>query len=316
MSLSIIPLLISLISIIWSLPFILLPFFNYQIYKISNQKMVNFLNEIPKLSSINNNDTMEGWIIGKWYVGYINIIYTSQGDQKKELYLLTSNERFNNINKIKNSDNINLWEREGNYFSLQYYKRDFKIVDLIATQQQANIINNIIKFYKKNKYNIVLLHGKKGTGKSMIPLLLAKKLHLYNKKINNAYNINLCDTFKPTDPGDNFISLYNKINPTKKSPLIVVIEEFDIMIHKIHEGNILNHKYITININDKTSWNQFFDRFDRKYYPWVIIILTSNVSPDIINSLDPSYIRPGRITQIFETTEETTPKTTLLTYNN
>ena len=41
-----------------------------------------------------------------------------------------------------------------------------------------------------------------------------------------------------------------------------------------------------------------------------------NYISDIINSLDPSYIRPGRITQIFETTKETTPKITLLKYNN
>jgi hypothetical protein len=82
--------------------------------------------------------------------------------------------------------------------------------------------------------------------------------------------------------------------------LIVVLEEFDIIISKIHFGTITQHKSLPSNIYDKTSWNQFFDRFDRRYYPWVILVLTSNVKPEVIDSLDPSYIRNGRINKVFE----------------
>ena len=73
------------------------------------------------------------------------------------------------------------------------------------------------------------------------------------------------------------------IEPTKESPLIVVLEEFDIIISKIHFGTITPHKSLPSNIYDKTSWNQFFDRFDRRYYPWVILVLTSNVKPEVID---------------------------------
>ena len=55
-------------------------------------------------------------------------------------------------------------------------------------------------------------------------------------------------------------------------------------------------------IHDKTSWNQFFDRFDRKYYPYIIIIMTTNEIPDYINKMDLSYIRDGRVNQIFHVT--------------
>ena len=134
----------------------------------------------------------------------------------------------------------------------------------------------------------------KGCGKSMIPLLLGKAITKKDQEVH------FCDTFKPTDPGDQFSNLYNLIEPTKESPLIVVLEEFDIIISKIHFGTITQHKSMPANIFDKTSWNQFFDRFDRRYYPWVILVLTSNVKPEVIESLDPSYIRNGRINKVFE----------------
>lgn len=127
----------------------------------------------------------------------------------------------------------------------------------------------------------------------MISILLGKAI---TKKDQEA---NFCDTFMPTDPGDQFSNLYNQIEPTKESPLIVVLEEFDIIISRIHYGKITQHKSMPSNIYDKTSWNQFFDRFDRRYYPWVILILTSNVKPDVIDNLDPSYIRDGRINKVF-----------------
>lgn len=300
----------STIAIGWSLPFILCPLVGFQFYKVSSQKLTKLLNKLPKVSSINNNDSMEGWIVGKWYIGYILITRSSQGEPTKELYLLCPKLWFENTCKeIETQDDkpskenklikINLWEREGNYFHLHYSKRNWDITRFESREHQSDIIKQIIDFYETNRYSVVLLHGEKGTGKSMIPMLLAKSLAEANSS-NPQYKVGFCDTFKPTDPGDSFVSLYNKTNPEKDSPLIVVLEEFDIMIQQIHYGKISNHKYIPTNITDKPSWNLFFDRFDRKYYPWTILVLTSNVSPGVIDSLDPSYIREGRVNQTFE----------------
>lgn len=123
----------------------------------------------------------------------------------------------------------------------------------------------------------------------MIPLLLAKKMQTPTVKVN------FCDTFKPTDPGDLFNKLYNSVSPSKDSPLIVVLEEFDITLRRLHDNRIEDHKHIPKEVCDKASWNQFLDRFDRKYFPHVILVLTSNMSPDAINSMDSSYIRQGRV---------------------
>jgi len=164
-----------------------------------------------------------------------------------------------------------------------------------------------MEYYKKNRNAVILLHGEKGIGKSMIPILLAKEfanldVNKKNLDVEPDDIVSFCDTFNPTDPGDNFITLYNTSYPTKNTPLIIVFEEVDIIIKKIHNNNIERHKNSPIMIHDKTSWNQFFDRFDRKYYPYTIIIMTTNEIPDYINKMDLSYIRDGRVNQIFHVT--------------
>lgn len=105
----------------------------------------------------------------------------------------------------------------------------------------------------------------------------------------------LCDTFNPTDPGDDIGLIYSTIMPTEDRPLILVLEEFDILINKIHHNMIQPHKHIPIQIKDKTSWNTFFDRIDRGLYPNMIFILTSNIDPEYIDRLDKSYLRNGRV---------------------
>jgi hypothetical protein len=42
---------------------------------------------------------MEGWIIGKWYIGYIHIIQSQHGEPTKSLFLLCSKKWFDVINK-------------------------------------------------------------------------------------------------------------------------------------------------------------------------------------------------------------------------
>lgn len=271
------------------------------------------MNQLPSpTGSINNNEVLEGWIFGKWYLGYIQTTKGSHDETKKELYIVTSIRWFQNVTYSPDEDEteedssvvrtpilIHLWEREGTYFYLCYSRRCIDISRWDPTPEQVEITHHILSYYEEHRNSVVLLHGQLGTGKSMIPLLLAQRII----QTNPNHSVHFCDTFKPTDPGDSFNNLYNRVNPTSTSPLIVVLEEYDRMVDQIHHQKIMPHKHIPISIPDKPGWNQFLDRFDRRYYPWVIIVLTSNLAPDVINAWDPSYIRPGRVNQIFEVVE-------------
>jgi hypothetical protein len=191
--------------------------------------------------------------------------------------------------KNKKKSKIKFYERQGNFFWLTYNNRDINVEKYIPRDNQKEVISSLKKEYKKSSNVVSVIHGDPGSGKSMIPILLAKELNGY-----------LCDSYNPTEPGDDIAIIYNTIMPSIEKPLILVLEEFDIIIHRIHNNLIQSHKHIPIQVKDKTSWNTLLDRIDRGLYPNMFFLLTSNSDPIIIDKLDSSYLRKGRVTSRFE----------------
>ena len=122
----------------------------------------------------------------------------------------------------------------------------------------------------------------------MIAILLADK-----------YNSYYCNSLKPCEPGTRLADLYNEAEPSSDKPLVVVFEEFDEIIDEINKG-ILPHKTLPIFISNKNGWNQFLDEIGLGLYPYLILILTTNKSPEYIRNVDPSYIREGRVNLILK----------------
>lgn len=295
----------SCFSIIWTIPFILFIVFGIRLYKITNKRQISMVfTRIGKNSSYVEDLNPRGWIWGKYYIGYIieNTDSNKNALSKSyNIFILCSNKFFKELinpdSKIMkkyeeededDKDNlkgkIKFYERYGNYFWLEYKSREINAEYFIAKKNQKKIIEMIKDEYKKTKNNVSVIYGEPGCGKSMIPILLAKEMGGY-----------LCDSFNPTDPGDDIGLIYSTIMPTEEKPLIIVLEEFDIIINKIHHNLIPTHKHIPIQVKDKTSWNSLFDRLDRGLYPNVIILLTSNVNPEYVDKLDKSYLRQGRV---------------------
>ena len=48
--------------------------------------------------------------------------------------------------------------------------------------------------------------------------------------------------------------------------MILVFDEVDIILNRIHGNNIERHKHIPIEIYDKTSWNRFMDEINLGLY--------------------------------------------------
>jgi hypothetical protein len=291
----------SFLSFTWTIPFILFSFFKLSIYRIQGQTLQKIYKHV-KIATIWNNNDPEGWIIGFWYIGYIQKHNSFRGEQSKELYLLTYKKFYDYITKIDTKSNklqseldtksIQFYEREGQYVHLTYTFRTISLPKFIATGTQKYAIEQIIKVYKEKTQCTAILHGLPGTGKSMISLLLAQEL------ISDTNIVSLVDTFNPFEPGDQFNTLYNKVNPNEKKTFIVIIDEIDIHLKKIKDNSIVLHKYIPIQIKNKCDWTTFFDRFDRKiFYPYTIFIMTTNTEISKLETYldDPSYLRSNRI---------------------
>lgn len=149
---------------------------------------------------------------------------------------------------------------------------------------QDELFKEIMEFYNENKFCKVFISGAVNTGKSYFSYILARKLKCY-----------LCDSFNPTEPADNLSNLYTSKFLSGDKPLVLLIDEVDIIIKNIHEQKIVPHKHYPISVKDKMSWNSFLDKIDYGLYPNLILIFTSNLDRNQINKLDNSYLRDGRI---------------------
>jgi hypothetical protein len=185
------------------------------------------------------------------------------------------------------SNKIKKYTRTGSFKNFYYVPLT---IDVTAEPvgDQGPIVDSILDIYERQGRATVFIHGVTGAGKSTIGYLVAK-----------ALKGNYCNTFKPTDPGDSFPNLLSEIQNRSDSdtPLIIMLDEVNIMIHAIHEKKIENYRDMPVPVSDKVDWVNMFD--DLVFFKNIILIMTSNESKEAIDKLDPAYLRPGRIGRCF-----------------
>lgn len=281
--------ILSSIPYIWTFPFILSYFIGIRYYSISSQiESTRIKKKLKGIASIETETTPEGIIFGKWYIACVNGDDIKLITTKKIYESLIEDDMIENKKINKNISRITILSRIGNYNHLWYLKREHSIKILSPRKNQKEIITKIKDYYKLNMFCSVYIHGKPNSGKSSIGLILAQEL-----------KASFCNSFNPSEPGDQLSLIYNRSDPTEKKPLVLVIDEIDGILEKVHTNAILPHKNIPISIRDKAGWNLFFDNINLGLYPYLILILTSNKSENYINEMDTSYLRKGRIDFVF-----------------
>ena len=298
--------IIGSIGIIWSLPFILLQVFGIGTHVINDERKADVI--LRKLNGKVTSSLIRyqygefkpnGFFFSRQYIG---VIFEKQEDRRvvNVLYILTTKKILEGLMKDSNDEDdientndakieivvdttIKMYNRTGNFWHLGYEPADISFSEN-ARPDQSIIVNSIIKFYNEKQHCTSFISGQPGSGKTTIAYLLAKEL-----------NGSVCDSFKPTDPSDTIAELVKRVRPTKKNPLIILLDEIDVIIHKCHNNLITQHKISPIPVLDKTSINTFFDNTQR--IKNVIMILTSNKSKDTIDTEtgDNSYLRDRRV---------------------
>lgn len=282
------------LAIIWSLGFLLSALIGFRLQKVGGNKLRSFYPKIKWASIWTEEDLPDHWVMGKWFVGYIYTKETGQhGGETKTLYLFASTKWITgNVSESKSEEKEMAYDmlfRTGPYWRFHWEKISVGVPSVRPYKKQSVVIDQIMREFKKTQVATVLLYGPPKSGKSEVPRFLAAHLLSLGKQVT------LVDTHKPTDPNDSFSALYAHINPTPDKPLIVVIEEVDGIIDMMHKGEIKRHEHLHIQITSKPDWNTWLDRFDRKIFKNVILIMTSNKPIEYFDALDPSYFRKGRI---------------------
>jgi hypothetical protein len=182
--------------------------------------------------------------------------------------------------------NINILQREGNFYNLSYKTKKRQIEKMTPTPKQLKVVNAVKRLVADQNRAVVFVHGAPGSGKSILAALLAIDI-----------DGTLCKTFNPCDPGDSLERMLEFMRDGSKP--IILIDEVDTLLRKIHRETIERHKNIPIQIRDKASWNKFLD--DMIFHK-IIIIMTSNISRKKIAAEldgDGSYLRDGRVDASF-----------------
>jgi len=298
----VIPLLVTLgmsvfQQIPWSAFFLLLHPFKIHLYRLGDRETCIRIQKRLTISTHKTDDNRHyGYGIGKWFLvslfrefGEWNVtLITTESTYKTLTAPLPSEDLTTKLDytslKEEESTSITLLQRHGNYVNYYFKKRSVDLGILEPFPQQQDILEKIQSNQEKFGYTVVFLHGPPGTGKSMIAYILAQRARG-----------TFCNTLKLWGPGDTLEEVYEEAAPTKKNPLILLFDEIDIVLTRIHDHKILPHKKIPISILDKTGWNRFLDSIQLGLYPNLILVMTSNKSPEEINKMDPCYLRAQRV---------------------
>jgi len=198
-------------------------------------------------------------------------------------------------NKPKLPKYVSTYRKYGRWKGSDYRKLNIRINPDLAVPSQTQIIETISDMITTSKENgftyggFFLITGPTGCGKSTIAKLLA-----------NHLNGSLCDDFILTKPGYSIYDLINIVEPDTDNPLVLLLDEIDQSISKLHEGMDDPHKWLNTVVSNKETWNTFADQLSD--YDNLIIIATTNRTKEWFDGLDSSYLRSGRINKYFEIT--------------
>ena len=295
--------------IISILPFLcfFFKFFNYNIYCIEDKEKINILyNKIKNDWCMNYDEDKTPWgiVIHKsFFPKYICSIREYKYDP---IYLFTYEKKFEkmivaekkngtiNLEKIKTNNKVEKREKikkikylmkKGWYGNIHFRSRDVDIRNNNFTKKQEKLYEDIMNFYNENNYAKIFISGDIGTGKTYFSYLFAKYLKCH-----------LCDSFDPTEPSSSIDNVYSSVDHKYNEPLIILIDEVDIILNKITQKEPLHHEKYPIMIKNKIDWNSFLDKVEYGLYKNLIIILCSNMTKkEIDNKYDESFLRKGRI---------------------
>lgn len=189
----------------------------------------------------------------------------------------------------KKSDRvIKLYCRKGDHGYAGYKAREVQMPPYTFSAKQAAMFGRVMRHYNEHNRAVAFISGPIGAGKTCFAYMLARELRT-----------GLCASFSPIEPSDTLDNLYMSVEHTAATPLVVVLDEVDVLLARITEG-VPSHKNFRIGVQSKVHWNDMLDRVQLGCYPNLILLLISNKSREQLGALDPSYLRDGRVDHAFE----------------
>ena len=293
-------------SIPWVAVFLITQFYGVRLYVLKEKAVCQRIQRRLTWSShVADGDKSYGYSVGSGYFASVSIHRTDFGEHY-DVWMVATTASYKRLvaddaapgptggpigggaqgETVKRS--MTIFERVGAFTHVWFKKRSITLQAVTPRPDQDAVLRLIADHQAIRAHTVVYLYGPAGGGKSMLGPMLADR-------IGGSY----CNTLKPWQPGDTLADLYAEAEPSATKPLVIAFDEVDVALMAIHAG-IPSHKTTPILIPDKAGWNRFLDEIDRGLYPHLVLLLTSNRTPDFIRGLDPSYIREGRVDILYE----------------
>jgi len=290
-------------AIPWVMVFLVTQLFGVRLYVVKDKEIaLRIQKRLTHSSHVADGGKGYGYSFGRWYFASVSIERSEYGDHY-DIWMIATATSFETLTRenarplpvavdgttpvATATKEMTVFNRVGEYRHVWFKRRTITLPDVEPRPEQTVVLDAICARQERKAHTVVFLHGPPGSGKSMIGVMLARRL-------GAAY----CNTLKPWQPGDTLADLYAEAEPSAEKPLILAFDEFDGALMDIHAG-IPPHKSVPISVPNKAGWNTFMDEIDRGMYPHLVLVLTSNRDPAFIRALDPSYIREGRVNLTF-----------------
>lgn len=313
------------------LALVFLKLFAIRYFKFTGSNANKIIKKITSTKSeMIRNYYPEGLIYGSGYIGYASNIDDLQnnnrhgGKDSSEISILGLQSMFSKV-IVTGPSLIKLDMDNGLRHGSTPTETELDLSSYIPRPNQICVVNRIINHFKTHGHAVCYLWGEPGVGKSTISLLVAKEL-----------NAKICFDIDPIERhSDGIFQLHSYLDPTKDNPLIIVIEEVDSVLEKVHystqfylekmklfgkkkqkqqhtfeydSGDETSDTSGEKKYNEKESfqlercewsckknYNTCLDKINNNWFKNLILIMTSNQNVEYINNLDSSYLRENRV---------------------
>ena len=294
--------------------------FKYKIYCVEGmemdpavQKVLQQVREKTWLTTTRNSKNAVGDIfLKKW--GYANIkeSITSHGENHMTVWIMTreklvlqtkktrdeDDDKMDKMDKMDTNDNhntdsesesdddhheITVWQKSGNLYWIHWNSSQW-VHDIDLTPRQLEVVETCTTHFKDKRNGRFLLHGPPGTGKSSIAYELTQRL-----------KGNLILLHDPTCPSDLLINVLQQVRPSKKQPVVILLDEIDVMIDKLQSKVPIPTRDFLIEVNDTAKFLSYLDK--TQYIQDVLFLMTTNKDLDWF---EPRFVRPGRVDRVLE----------------
>lgn len=249
-----------------------IPFPMDDIYTISTSGQSGYI--ILKKESSDDKSSYTIDIVGDYYKNIIDGILSGNANRVRIVNCSIVNKKI----LVRTMDNNPMQD----IYPSQKVIVDY-VIDTYTTSQKKNII--------------ILVSGDSGLGKSTIAFWITQMMKTrlsVDPYLIKGFNIN-CEEIQ-------YHPIINHYSPKSNSPIILLLDEFDIAMKKADMPDSPDKSAHTISAN-KTNMNNFLDSINEEQF--LIVVATTNTTIDEINNKFKIYCRKGRFHKHFEMKSKT-----------